>query len=47
MGGAHGGGVEVVVEGVGPEKNLGGFGGQGDAAVFAAAGIAGEAAVGG
>jgi len=47
MGGAHGGGVEVVVEGVGPEEDLGRFGGEWDAAVATAAGIASEAAVGG
>jgi len=39
--------MEVVVEGVGPEENLGGFGGSGGAAVAEALGVAGEAAVGG
>ncbi len=47
VGGAHGGGMEVVVEGVGPEEDFGGFGGERIAAVAAAACVAGETAVGG
>ncbi len=46
VGGAHGGGVEVVVEGVGPEEDFGGFACKGGAAVAIAAGVVGEAAVG-
>jgi hypothetical protein len=46
VGGAHGGGVEVVVEGVGPEEDLGGGFGKGGTAVAATLGLAGEAAVG-
>ena len=45
VGSAHGGGVKVVVEGVGPEKYFGGGAGECGAAVAAAASIAGEAAV--
>ena len=41
VGGAEGGGVEVVVEGVGPEEDLGGFGGERIAAVAAAVWVAG------
>ena len=47
MGSTHGGGMEVVVEGIGPEEDLGGFVGQHGTAVFAATGVAGETAIGG
>ena len=46
MGGAHGGGVEVVVEGVGPEEDVGCVGGERGATVATALRITGEAAVG-
>jgi hypothetical protein len=46
MGGAQRGGVEVVVEGVGPEEDYGGFDGERIATVAAAACVAGEATVG-
>ena len=46
MGGAHGGGVEVVVEGVGPEEDFGCGRRECGTAVAAAACVAGEAAVG-
>ncbi len=47
VGGSHGGGVEVVVEGVGPEEDVGGGGGLGGAG-FAGEGFAeaGEGSVG-
>ena len=43
VGGSHGGGMEVVVEGVGPEEDFGGFGWKRDAAVTVAACVAGGA----
>ena len=46
VGGSHGGGVEVVVEGVGPEEDFGGFWCERDAAIAVTAGVAGETAVG-
>src|ERR1700733_10989829 len=46
MSGTHGGWMEVVIEGVGPEKNFGGGRGECGAAVTAAARVAGQTAVG-